>query len=329
MTNLRYYSGAVPGARRLTSLPYYDAASGSWELIAKVDDRLVPIKGGRPTLGSYVGVAAEDPTIDLELPLSTFALSSIAYSGVPKAIEGLEWDLHHCAAVLEKYHAISGLRAANEFLAATVAVSELEYLLGVVRSMYDLVQRVTASALPQLLPPASQEEKRGVKRLPESFADVTVKDKNKDILRSAEEIEALYRMPTALARFYASEALVFSRLRKIRDDIHHSRRELPHVNWSSAGLAVSPGRPPWNMTIPWTPAQFDERGLGSLRFVFAWLIHHVLAVTVKFREAFTDSVTLEPPMFTPPHRVFLRHPAGARLTTLPATLAAPWEGPLL
>src|SRR5206468_10520090 len=110
-----------------------------------------------------------------------------------------ESDVHHCAAVLEKYEIISSQRDSGMHRASALAATELEYLVFLVRSMYDILQKLVLQVTRRMVYLDTKE--RAVQELPRSFREIVCK---KETVLSADEIQTRYGLPVPLAQWYAS-----------------------------------------------------------------------------------------------------------------------------
>jgi hypothetical protein len=96
------------------------------------------------------------------------------------------------------------------------AVTEVEYVLGVCRSLFDLLQKTIAAIWETI---ELHDEQRKKRQLPaKTFAKMILSN---DKLLTATEIEAKFTVPQKLAEFYHRHGNFFRMLRATRDKIHH------------------------------------------------------------------------------------------------------------
>ena len=132
-------------------------------------------------------------------------LQHLSFPGVMPHLLAIQSDIQNCAATLEKYHLFWDIRSSGNSSrdAALLVQSELEYLLLLLRSLYDALQ-CTASAIARLFTSLNGSK---VDELPTSFRRMVMKDR---ALLSAADIAARWKIPHALAEWYEDEALKFA-----------------------------------------------------------------------------------------------------------------------
>lgn len=313
----------VPTDGRVVPLhSYFDPSASDWHLYLEVEPgTLGRIAGGEPVYGCYLARSVADAGRDVEFPLGTLISQHLSFGTVLRQLWELESDIHQCAATLEKYHLISSQRSQAHSLAGLLVTSELEYLLLLLRSLYDALQSLACSVT-RLFVTQSAEPKRVVQDLPSSFARVVLK--GTDLISSA-ELTGTFGLPKPLADWYESEGPNFQTLRDLRDGIVHKRKGFPTVFELSEGLAITISESPWDEFDIWENAHLLNGRFGSLRALFASLATHALETTTRFQRAVRSSVQLPAPI-SREVRVFLRSSVTHRLVSCRAMIAQPWEG---
>ncbi|MBI1983016.1 MAG: hypothetical protein HYS61_02325 [Acidobacteria bacterium] len=317
------YLQHIPDDGRIVSLQsYYDHETSDWHLWLPVrPGELGRIAGGEVVTGSYYAVAPADPSRDVELPLGTLLTMRLSFAPALLQFGKLENDVHRCAAVLEKYHLFSAMRGDKSTHASLLVVSELEYLLMLLRSLYDVLQGVVGAVATKLIH-LDGTERRVTRQLPSSFADVALLGEE---FRALDEMESRWGIPAALGRWYQYEAQFFRELRELRDGISHQGRSPPTVYSLDWGFAITPSEPPWNRFDEWPVDRLWDGRLGSLRSIFAGFIVHSLQACTRFASVLDSIVQLPPPLHDG-LRFYLRSPFGHRLVKLEDMRKQPWEG---
>lgn len=312
----------VPDDGRVVSLcAFYDHINGAWHLYLPVSPgQLGRIAGGETVLGSYYAAVPHDCNRDLELPLSTMLRKYLAFSDALRELAKLESDIHRCAAILEKYHLLWKSGPTPRGYGSLLVESELEYLLFLLRSLYDILQAIARVLTRRFV---DSSGRRVARELPDSFADVALKGA---VPRSADEIRHKWKVPEKLADWYVHEASFFQILRDLRDAIAHQGENSPNVFRLECGFAVDPAGTPWNQFDAWPGDRRWQGRLGSLRALFVWLIGHAIQSTTRFSEAICGVAPLPTGILRTDVRVFIRNPFGARLISLEDMLTQPWEG---
>jgi hypothetical protein len=307
--------------RRIFLQPYFSHESNDWHLYIPVGDgKLGRMAGGEPVFGGYISPDPADAIRDFELPLATVITQHLSFPELLGRLYQLESDVHHCASVLEKYHLISARRMEKPLHAGVLITSELEYLILLLRSLYDVLQYIVCGVAKRLLVP--DPFPRGAKQLPGSFAEVVLQG---DTPRTADEIAKRYCLPGPLADWYSAETPFFERLRGLRDGIAHHGRSVSTVFELPPGLAVNPSDPPWNDFDLWSAGDLHEGRFAPLRLLFASFILHAISTTNRFAQVLRDSVPL-PPAVGEGLRSFVRSPYGHWLAQIHNIRVQPWEG---
>jgi hypothetical protein len=317
------YLRHLPADGRIVSLQsFYDQRDSDWHLWLPVrKGELGRIAGGEVVTGSYYSAGPVEPQRDFEFPLGTLLTMQLSFPRVVPEFAKLENDVHRLAAVLQKYHLISSTRGSDDHSAHLLVLSELEYLLMLLRSLCDVLQHVVR-AVASLLIHLDGSRRRVTKNLPTSFADVVT---TAGEFRSEEEIQTRWDIPAALANWYVHEAPFFRELRGLRDGIAHHGRTLPSVYSVDWGFAIDPKDDPWNQFGEWPPDRLWEGRLGSLRSVFAGFTIHALQACTRFASTLPSFVQL-PTSLNDELRFYVRSPCGAHLVQLELMRAQPWEG---
>jgi hypothetical protein len=318
------YVEFVPDDGRVVNLSsFYDHIACDWHLYLPVaPGQLGRIAGGETVEGHYYAVTPQDPSRDLELPLGTLITQHLSFPGPLQELAKLENDVCHCAAILEKYHLLWTSKSTLKGSATSLVESELEYLLFLLRSFYDIMQSIVSTLTRRIILPDGTGRKM-VQDLPNSFADVALKG---DLPRSAEQINAKWQVPESLANWYFGEAPFFGILRNLRDEIAHRGANPPMIFQHEWGFAISPMDPPWNQFDEWPVERRCDGRLGSLRALFARFISHTVQSTTRLTSAMGRAVRIPVGMLKKDVRLFIRSPFGARLVSLEAVRKQPWEG---
>jgi hypothetical protein len=277
--------------------------------------------GGNCVVGSYFAQHPENPDEDFEFPLATLITQHLSVADALERSREIEADVRQCAAVLEKYHLMTRDAESRPMAAARLVGTELEYLLTLIRSMYDLLQCLVRDLSSRLID-LDDGRKLLTKQLPSSFREMVLQEKR---LLSADDIISRRGVPRALADWYVREAPVFELLRAIRDSSIHRGASLPTILvFPDRGLGVGIGEWPWSKVSAQTPLTLISERHMSMRGFFAWSIRHVLDATTRFEQVIRANVRL-PAAIGDGIRVFVRSPMTFRLVELERTIQSPWE----
>jgi len=321
-TQLPYVAEGVKlRGRTIFLLPLFSNKPGEWfAFLPSGSGRLQRVALVDVIQGSYIAAAPIDPSSDFCLPLANLVFQQMSFSGVARPLMGLEDAIEGTASLLDLYEIVSNLHTAGHPGASQLTQALVNQLFVVSRSLFDVLQslcRAVCSVVKRLDDPG----KPLMKNLPTSFARVAL---HGDKPRSTDEISAKYGMPEPIAKFYRSQAPFLADIRQIRDGVIHRGHNVGYVMNLDEGLAVPTRDAPWNRLEIWDGACVGENELGSLRRLFAHVIHESAAATTRFAETFFSCIDLPAPI-SPGNRVFLRSPLNHYLIGIHHTLASPWE----
>jgi hypothetical protein len=316
------YLQTVPRDGRIVPLvTFWEQETADWYLYVVVNPgELGRMAGGEVISGSYVSSRVADPVQDIELSLGTLVFQHLSFVEVLAQFDKLQNDVHRCAAILEKYHLIWEARQRGTKSAALLIQSETEYLLLLLRSLYDLLQEVVRAVAAKLVH-LDGSNRPVLKPLPKSFREVAMKGND---LRTIDDIEQRWSMPRQLAEWYAEEAEFFRLLRSLRDGIAHYGASPPTVFETEWGFAVAPAKDPWTQVHALLPGERRKNDLASLRGLFASCVLRAIRSTERFAEAIRNLIRLPEPILHDV-KLFVRSPFGERLTTLESIMHEPWE----
>lgn len=241
LAKVPYISNVPRDGRTVRLQPFWDRDAGEWVPLHPVGGSLMRLRA-EPVSGLYWGQEPENTTADLYIPLCNLIHQHVSWPSVAGSIRGLEEDFHNLGAVLNNYQLISNAAISSQPAATHMIATELEYLLSIVRSMYDGLQSVCRN-LAMLIKRPNALERRLIADLPGSFAGIALSGKT---VRSEDEMISRFQLPSALARFYHEEGPVFEILRSVRGDIEHYGASTGIVVNVDRGLAMlAAGKQSW------------------------------------------------------------------------------------
>ena len=303
--------------RVLTTLTFYE--EDEWHIWLPVASGLIKMKG-EPAEADYFARSPEKDT-DVYIDFLNFMTQRACWADVMMAIDGIRNDIHNLGASLGKfelfYHASRNKRAEVTRFVST----EVEYIFGVCRSLFDLLQEVIAT-LWQRIKLKDQTIKK--KQLPKSFRRMVFKDEK---LVSAEVIEERWHVPIAMATFYHRNGPFFEVLRTYRDYVVHSGRDFKSIFVTEKGFAVSADTKPFCLFGVWNKEHMLPNRLASLRPVVSYVITETLRACEDFSQSI-QSVIQFPPEIAPGFKLFLRGYHNRHLMEMKTVLneCKWWEG---
>lgn len=281
--------------RAIPTLSFYDGTK--WHLWMPTSDGLSAIDA-RPAEGDYFSRTPERPT-DIYMEFLNFMVQRAYWPNVAHLIDAIRNDVHNLGASLQKFHLFHLAAKDKRFHTRRFASTEIEYVFGTCRSMFDLLQEVIAALWDTV---RLNDQNMPKRHLPKSFRKMVMKDEQ---MMSCEEICDLYRIPKQLADFYSRAAPFFAVLRQYRDNIIHHGKSLEMIFVTDRGFAVSEETEPFASFNVWQKDQIQPNGLASIRPVLA----HVVIETIKSCEYFAHTIQRIirfPPDIAPGFHLFLR-----------------------
>lgn len=320
LKKITYLNVEAVGDRIINLVPLWDGAG--WHLwMPQPDGSLLTM---RPSDSSHSDYVAKEPARhdDIHLPFVEFMWKHASWEDVAVRVRALSEDVHNLAASMAKIdHAFECRKTIGHGVGKFVA-TEVEYVFGVCRSLFDLLQEIVAAVWEriQLVDPELHRKKR---KLPSSFAKVAMQG---DRVMTSDEVAAKYHLPAPIASFYASHADFFGMLRRYRNDVVHGLAGQQLIFDTERGFGIPSWNNPFSAMIEWRQEdRYNDRVL-SLRPVLG----HVICNTIYACNGFTDVVSRVitfPADLAPGYRYFMRSFHNAALLAVQEVhrrQASPW-----
>lgn len=291
--------------------------NNKWHLWVPAGDRLIKLEG-TPVASEYVAKAPAD-TRDIHIPFVDMAWQHFSYPNVHPLLRSICTDIRHLSVSLSKMkHTFETREQVGSTLVADFFITELEYLLAVTRSIFDLMQEVMAALWNDgtvLLDTKAEELRKQHKLTDKSFRKVVFREDGN--LRSAEELVQKYSFPVALAEGYANSAAFFKEIRDYRDKIIHGGTEVGAIYVTEKGFCVSPDN---KICRNFFETNSDEviKYNDSIVSIVPWLNYMIMG-TIESLGHLLSSFAKQikcPPEVAPGYRVFIRNPANNGFSTL-------------
>lgn len=240
-----------------------------------------------------------------------------SYPEMFRASRGIWNDIQNLAASLAKlnlFYESSKLGQQTWRFAAT----EVEYIVAVCRSIFDLLQEMIGSLWERI---ELKDKSVRKKPLPASFRAVMYQSK---ALLSAPEITKKYGLPPAFAEWYLSQEKFFMALRDVRDRIAHRGDEAMEIVFSTErGHAIRRNEPIWGELYDWPLAVELPNQLVPLRPLLHSVIARVIKVTDSFADVLEGTIGLAQELY-PGLRLFSRGYHDSELAQMEDVLKHSW-----
>jgi hypothetical protein len=302
LRELKYLAVDSIGDRTVNLMPLWDGEQ--WHSWLPTDDHLVKLAMRDVVIGEYLGKSAAAPS-DWYVRFLAFAWQRASWPEVFHLWRHLTDDLHHFATCIAKLEHFHEQRAAIGHGVSAFVQTEIEYLLVLARSVFDLLQELIAciwSKRVRLLDPVAEARRKG-RALPPSFSKIVLR--NKQHVRAAEDIVGVFGLSPRLAGAYAAAGTFFSGLREVRDAIVHSGKSVDMIFVTDQGLSVHRDLP---ALIRLGVSPQPQEGNANLVPLMP-LVGHVVFGTLAACDAIIDDLAQDvqfPPELAPDYWVFLR-----------------------
>lgn len=267
-----------------------------WLIFHIHDGEVVPIKG-ETVVGSYFGTERADED-DLEIPFLNFYYQHASWPDVMGILPQIVADIRLLSVSLMKIASFQYYSQRSSLGYEPFVRSELEYIFGVCRSLYDHVQFIIAKTWEHIEPTGGDWNE-----LSTSFSSVALHGEEPI---DTDQLVEKYNIPIPLAVFYEEEAEIFMKIREYRDNIFHEGETPRRIIKSERGFRVRTQDRPYNQfTDSWNDERVDENGVAPLWPFVAYIIGHTISMINRARGAWAKQIQW-PPEIAPGYRHFIR-----------------------
>ncbi|MGA2054696.1 MAG: hypothetical protein ABSG88_05265 [Bradyrhizobium sp.] len=307
-----HIDAAALQGRTMLLMPVWDGTAWSMWVDAP-PGQLTRVQVVEPIRSNYLATVPADK-YDFQIPLVDFMWQRASWPEVARQIMGVCHDFHQLATIaakLEHLHETRETIDAN--LLTSFVQSEVEQLIIVARSIFDLLQEIMAyfwNDRISLQDPAAEATRRPYKS-PDTFAKIAL---NGELPRTADEITQRYGIPPRTSAMYAKNAQFFVSLRKSRDALVHGGSSVDHVFATEKGFCVDPRSKYYNGFV-WKAEHYYNENIVSLRPWIAHTVFRTIEACSETMSAFACDVPFPPPI-APAHKIYIRDPANKALVRL-------------
>lgn len=299
--------------RALTLVPYWDGSS--WHLwVEAPPGSLIKMQPVDAVHSKYVAKGAAHSS-DIWIGFIEYIWQRANWPEVSKIMNSIEDDFHLLATSAAKLrHFFLSRDQIDKAIVSSFVSSELEYMITVSRSVFDLLQEALSTIWNDhiiLVDPEQQAVKKQ-RKLPDSFTKMALDGRSKP--KSVDEMVSKYAIPPVLAEQYHKFSPFYLSLLQSRDNIIHRGGSVKNVFVTEQGFCVD-CRSKTFRDFEWKPEHHYNESLTSL---LPWIAHIVFG-TVKACDSIVSafaSVMSMPPEVAPGYNLFIRDPASAELGRL-------------
>lgn len=231
---------------------------------------------------------------DLFFPFINFYIQHATTPDLLGIITDIVDDVHNLATCLSKIALYQHLDINSNFPTRRFAISEIEYIFSVCRSIYDQLQFLAMKSWERV-------QTKGKNQMPPTFSKVVLH--GNDTI-SSKYLEKKYGIPASLAEFYEREAEEFKKIRMFRDGVLHHGKTVRGLVTLDEGYAVHSSFEPFARFGVWDE-EFIKNRYAPLWPPLAHVIRHTLTAMNRFRMAIIAEISF-PPEIAPGYNVCMR-----------------------
>ena len=262
------------GGRMVITLSFY--VEKEWSNWIPTADGLFKFKGGSAE-GVYFADEPENKD-DVYMEFMDFLAQKSFWPHLRKPIRGIQDDIFNIFACLRKFEILFEASKIEKHATSRMVLTELEYLFGVCRSIYDLLQEIIAGIWNNNI--KFLDNRQSINKLPTcSFRKVVLFDNE---IRTTKQIQKKHHLPQPMAEFYSRRAPFFLMLKKYRDNITHRGSSLESVYVTEKGFAVPDNTKPYCDFNVWNDGHKLPNNLASLRPVIGYMVNETFEACEDF-----------------------------------------------
>ena len=328
LKKLSYLDVSALDGRTVNLMPLWDGTD--WHMWTDTPVGLIEMKIVDAAESDYVAKSAARQS-DLFIPFIHIMWQQASWGEICPLIIAISEDFHNMGTSVAKLrHFHESQKQIESRGTHKFASTELEYLVTLCRTTFDLLQEMIAVIWKTKvqLHDETAEAFRRAHSLPKTFSKMVLHEK--ELMRNAAEIETQFGLPKPLAEQYQRIAPFFSELRRIRDRIVHGGSGFGMIFDTERGFCVDPKMRPFNTFQSWRPEHYYNENIVS---VLPWIADTILKTIDACNSlvgAFGSVVQLPPPI-APGYGVFVRgyhNEALAELLAIQSGGPAWWDKPV-
>ena len=261
------------------------------------DDGKVVMTRGWPAEAFYYAAEPENQS-DIRSRFLNFLAQVGNITPVKRSFSAIEDDIFNLSASLAKLkvlHSSTAYPSGVERFAAT----EVEYILFVCRSLFDLLQEVLQELWKIIALTDPSIKKKALKK---SFADMTL---HANEILSARAIAAKFNLPLPIAECYERHARMFLKIRQFRDDLIHRGHRIQTIFKGDSEFLIQKDLGSFRNITIWREDEIAQNHLAPLAPVINLMIHGALAAFEDFSVVLQQTCKWFDPM-VPEMDLFMR-----------------------
>lgn len=304
------------------AIPLFPLWEDRWRLWIPTPQILIETNPIDLAEGGYIAKAGQRES-DLFVPFLDFMWKHASWPDVSRWLAAVEMDTFRLAASLGKVDHFATCSTIEGRDSAMFVSTEIEYLLGRSRSLFDNLQKVIKCIWDRIV--LSDEQAQRIKKqqpLADSFSDVAKK------VRKREKGASPHGLPPALLACYDAVEEFFFLMKEVRDSLTHRAAGVGSVFVTERGYGVRRDSPLSKLGPPPKPEYNYNDAVISLAPILANVVCQSIYACNDFADAFATNFKLPDPIIDG-YQVFLRAPHTPSLGNAQLILRGrnPWVEP--
>lgn len=299
-----YLDVTAIGSRTVTIMPLWE--NERWHVWIASPEGFFEMHPVAAVETNYVALSAASPS-DILVPFVELMWQQASWPEICPLIRAISSDFQNFGTSIEKTSHFFAQRKALGHGCSHFVKTELEYMLMLSRSVFDLLQEVVArlwNKRIRLLDPGA-EARRNSRKLPSTFSKMVLREKCD--IRTSDELQTMHEIPQGMADAYITAAPFFAAVRDLRDAIVHNGKDLRSIYITERAFCISKSNPALERFDCWKPEHEENANITSLLPLLAHIVLGTVEVCNNLLLAFASQITLPSPI-APRHRVFIRGP---------------------
>jgi len=314
LAKITYLDPSAVDERVVLLMPLWDGEI--WRIWVNIDEQtLVEFKPVDAARSHYVAKAPAKES-DVFFWFADFMYQRAHWPETSHYVRAICDDFHMLGTSAAKLrHFYEARDQVDRSLLTSFVQSELEYMLTVSRSVFDLLQEAVSEIWNKRVRFPNDPDGAKRPKLPPTFSKVVLDNGQ---IRTAEQIAQRFGVPEVLAQRYAADAATFAHFRTWRDRIVHGGSSVDMVFITEKGFCVSPSHPAFS-DFPWADAHHYNEAIVSLLPWVANIIGRTVDTCTGLMASLA-SVVAFPAEVAPGYRIFLRDPVNPELAAIQRVL---------
>ena len=301
------HDASAGDSRKTPMIPYWNGST--WTIYLPTANGPIPVPCPAVS-GPYIASNPASPD-DVYVEFVDFVWHHACWPQMHRPFGSLTWDIFNVGTTLAKIDHFFALGSNAAIEPARCVETEIEYLLMVLRSMFDLLH--DASCVLWMSAGLSTEAPSGAGKKRQQLPKLSKLLFQEDKVRAA--LDPRFGLPEQICSAYLEAASFIYDVRRLRDAIAHHGGSAPSIHRCERGFCVSADEDIVENFGPFPEEAYLNADLLSLRPLLAKLVGRTIRTCDAIAGGFRSSIAFPEPV-APGLRVYLRHRHVASLSKI-------------